>query len=366
MPDVAVVHDYVINRGGAERILTSIHRAFPESTLHAAFYRGGESYEYLDRIPIQTFPIDRIGWLRRHHRVALPLLPLAFTAAQIDADVVVCSTSGWSAGVRATGRKVLYVHAPTRWLNDRDAFVGGRPRFERIGLGLVQAPLRRWDRAAVRSADRILVPSRAMADELVRVYGVETEILAPPITLQPSGVERRPAMLGDNTHDFVFVASRLVASKNLTTLFETFRRRPGDDLVVAGEGPERDRFESTAPANVHLIGQADDDELRWLYRHSRCVVSAAHESFGLVPVEAAAFGRPAVALGVGGTLDTTIDGTTGVLFDHVDPDAISEAIDRADATDFDEDRLRAHATRWSEERFISELQRVVAEESDRS
>jgi glycosyltransferase involved in cell wall biosynthesis len=356
---VAIVHDYVVERGGSERVLLSMHRAFPTAPIHTAFFRPESTFPEFGSLPVRPFAINRVKALRNNHRAALPLLPTVFRRTEIHADVVICGTSGWSAGISTAGRKVLYMHAPTRWLNDQEAFLAGRSRVERAGLRLLEGRLRRWDQRAVRSGDRHLVGSAAMADMINALYGVEPVVLAPPVAIDPLGDARQPLEGLDD--GFMLCPTRLVASKHVGTVIDAFRSRPDDLLVVAGGGPELARLRAMAPSNVALIGPADDAEMRWLFAHCRAVVAASHEAFGLITVEAAAFGKPSVVLQHGGFVDTVIDGTTGVFFDQAIAREINEAVDRLDSLAFDPARLRSHASQWNESTFVDRLRAVVDE-----
>jgi glycosyltransferase involved in cell wall biosynthesis len=339
-----------------------MHRAFPEAPVHTAFFRPESTFPEFASVPMRPFAINRVRALRNNHRAALPLLPTVFHRTKIDADVVICGTSGWSAGISTRGRKVLYLHAPTRWLNDQEAFLLGRSRVERAGLGLLEGRLRRWDRRAVLSGDRHLVGSAAMAETISEIYGLEPVVVPPPVTIDPLGVASAPRMLDGATVDgFVLCPTRLVASKHVDTVIDAFRSRTDDVLVVAGGGPELERLRASAPSNVALIGPADDAEMRWLFARCRAVVAASHESFGLITVEAAAFGKPSVVLRHGGFVDTVIDGATGVFFDRADPREISDALDRLDSIALDAVRLRTHAAQWTEARFVEQLRAVVDE-----
>ncbi|MEY2450280.1 MAG: hypothetical protein QOH79_3756 [Acidimicrobiaceae bacterium] len=334
-----------------------MHRAFPAAPIHTAFFRPQSTFPEFGSLPVRPFAINRIKLLRDNHRAALPLLPAVFHRTRIDADVVVCGTSGWSAGIETAGYKVLYMHAPTRWLHDQEAFLMGRSRFERAGLKVLERRLRRWDQRAVQSGDCHVVGSTVMAQTINALYGVDPVVLAPPVTIDPLGAARAP---GDGLGtDFVLCATRLVASKHVGSVIDAFRERRDDRLVVAGGGPELARLKATAPPNVRVIGPANDAEMRWLFRNCRAVVAASHESFGLITVEAAAFGKPAVVLRHGGFLDTVVDGVTGVFFDRADPREIGDAIDRVDAATIDGERLRVHALRWAEPTFVDGLRRLA-------
>src|SRR6187200_1150133 len=153
-PRVAIAHDYLTQRGGAERVVLALHRAFPDATIHTTLYNPDGTYPEFGDANVVVSPLNHIGLLRREHRAALPLLPYAVSRLRIDADVVVASSSGWAHGVPTTGHKIVYCHAPARWLYQPNAFLGdeaGRSAKARA-LGALSGWLRRWDRRAAASA----------------------------------------------------------------------------------------------------------------------------------------------------------------------------------------------------------------------
>ena len=183
---------------------------------------------------MQTSLIDRIGPLRRHHRAALPLLAPTFSRLAIDADVAVCSSSGWAHGAHVSGRKIVYCHTPARWLYQSDRYLRGRGRLIRAGAGLLQSPLERWDRSAARSADLYLANSTVVAERIEVLYGREAEILPPPPALMPEGPMEPVAGLEPG---FVLCVSRLLPYKNVDAVVRAFESLPREKLVVAGTGP---------------------------------------------------------------------------------------------------------------------------------
>lgn len=197
-----------------------------------------------------------------------------------------------------------------------------------------------------------------MADDVRRLYGIDPVILPPPVTLDPEGMEEAPPE-ADVDPGFVLFAGRLVANKNVDVLLDVFRSRPDDRLVVAGAGADFNRLRTLAPTNVHFAGAVNDGGMRWLLRRCRAIVSASHESFGLVASEAARFGRPAIVLRHGGSIDTVTDGVTGVFFDAVDAGAISAAIDRATTIDPSAVRAVAQTVDRTEATFIRHLRSIV-------
>jgi glycosyltransferase involved in cell wall biosynthesis len=356
---VALVHDYLTQRGGAERVALTLTRAFPGAPLYTSFYEPELTFPEFGEVDVQTLPLNRIGVLRRNHRLALPLLAPAFSRLRIEADVVVCSSSGWAHGARTTGRKIVYCHAPARWLCQPDVYLDPGASPTRAALAVLRPALRRWDARAARSADLYLVNSSAVRDRVLASYGIVAEVVPPAPALDPSGARRPVAGIEPG---FALCVSRLLPYKNVGAVVEAFAGLPDRRLVVAGTGPDGTQLRS-GPPNVRALGTVEDDELRWLYDSASSIVSAAYEDFGLTPLEGAAFGKPAAVLRFGGFLDTVAEEETGVFFDRPDPVEIRTAVRRLDLRTWDAEAIRSHAARYSEERFITRLREAVASES---
>jgi glycosyltransferase involved in cell wall biosynthesis len=275
----------------------------------------------------------------------------------IDADVAVCSSSGWAHGARGARRAIVYCHAPARWLYQTDQYTDGQP-MARAAVRALGPALRRWDAAAAARAHRYLVNSTVVAADVRDRYGIDAEVLAPPVTIDALGAQ--DPIAGIEPGAFVCV-SRLLRYKHVDAIVAAFMALPGARLVVVGDGPDAARVRSAAPGNVRILGAVSDAQLRWLYANARGLVAAAYEDFGLTPLEAAAFGRPSAVLAAGGYLDTVIDGHTGLYFAEPSPRAIAAAISKLDERDWDADELRAQADRFSEEQFTARLRAVVDE-----
>ena len=335
-------------------------KAAPDAQVITSFYEPGSCYPAFERLDIRTSWLDRIGPLRTRHRVTLPLLPLTFSGMKVDADVVICGTSGWAQGVRTAGRKVVYFYTLTRWLYEREAYLRGSGWLPRFGVRALAWPLERWDRRTVATGDRFVTEGTVMQRRLKEIYGLEAEIVPLPNTLDTSAPHDPVDGLEPG---FVLCASRLMPYKNVDVVVEAFARLPSSRLVVAGDGPLLEQLRAVAPANVTFLGSCADGQLRWLYANCAAVISAAYEPFGLTPVEAAAFGRPAIALHDGGFVDTVIDGETGVHFPTVDPEAVAAAVRRFDTLTFTPERLRRHGEQYSEDLFVSRIRRIIDEEA---
>src|SRR6478736_6363314 len=260
---VALAHDYATQRGGAERVALVMADAFPGAPLYTTLYDPAATFPEFAPLDVRTSPIDRFGVLRRHHRLALPLLAPAVGATPIEAEVLLASSTGWAHGFPTTGRKVVYCHAPARWLYQSDRYLGpSRQGGSGHAPGGAQRRLAAaaLGRRAPGTADRYLANSTVTARAIREVYGIEAEIVPPPPAMLPGGAET----------PVDGVEPRLLPYKNVDVVVEAVRRTPGARLVVVGDGPERAALEHRVRdlPRVVLAGRVDDARLRWLYRNS--------------------------------------------------------------------------------------------------
>jgi glycosyltransferase involved in cell wall biosynthesis len=358
---VAIVHDYLTQRGGAERVVLSMLKAFPGAPLYTSLYHAEGTFPAFRSADVRTLGLDRLPPLRRRHRLALPLLAYAFSRLEVSADVVICSSSGWAHGTTVRGRKLVYCHSPAKWLYSADRYLGASGALKKAPLALLRPYLLRWDRDAARSAHRYFTNSTYVREQVVALYGIEPRVLAPPYAVDPGGARRRADELEPG---YVLCVSRLLPYKNVGAVVAAFRDLPERRLVVVGTGPEESRLRALATANVRFLGSVSDERLRWLYANCSAVVAASQEDYGLTPLEAAAFGKPAAVLRWGGFLDTVLEGKTGVFFESPTADAVRAAVADVAARDWDGQAIEDHAGRYSEQRFIERLRRVVEQEAE--
>ncbi len=358
MTTVAIVHDYLTQRGGAERVVLSMLRAFPDAPLYTSLYSPEGTFPEFRGADVRTLPLNRSTLLRRHHRLAAPFLATAFSMLKVDADVVLCSSSGWAHGVQATGRKVVYCYTPARWLYEADRYFGCGRHLTQVPLNVLRPLLARWDRRAARSARQYLTHSSAVRDQIRLRYGLNAELVPAPFVLGPG--EAQP--VGGIDPGFFLCVSRLLPYKNVDAIVTAFSRLPERRLVVVGTGPEEKRLRKMATENVRLLGTIPDGQLRWLYAHTAGLIAASFEDYGLTPLEAAACGKPTAALRWGGFLDTVIEGENGLFFDAPTPSSIHDAVLKLAEYQFNAQVIRERASRYSEQVFISRLQAIVARE----
>lgn len=366
---VALAHDYLTQRGGAERVAAILAEAFPGAPLYTTLYEPDATFDDFRSLPVRTSMLNRVAAFRKDHRLALPFYAPVVSGLSVDADVLLASSSGWAHGIACTGRKVVYCHAPARWLHQTDRYVGAdepgvsarlRRAAMRSSLAVLAPSLRAWDRRQAHRADRYLVNSTVIRQMVEDVYGIEAEVLPPPPALEVQGqVEAVEAI-----HEpFVLCVARLLPYKNVDSVIKAVMGMDGLSLAVVGKGPDYERLGriSESDPSIWLLGGVSEESLRWLYVHAQGLVAASHEDFGLTPLEAASFGTPTAALHAGGYLDTIAPQVSGVFFDEPSPAAVSEGISSLLATKWDAEVIRAHAEAFGKVRFIQRLRDVVDE-----
>ena len=358
---VGIAHDYLTQRGGAERVVLAMTRAFPGAPVHTTLYQPTATYPEFGDVEVRTSPLNRIGALRRSHRAALPLLPVAASSLRPREDVVIASTSGWAHGFRATGRVIAYCHAPARWLYQSEAYLGG-PLWRSapgVALGLLRPALIRWDRRAAARPERYLCNSRVVRDRIREAYGVDAAVVPAPHGMDPDAAQDEVDALGDWAEGgYLLVVSRLLPYKNVQVLVEAVRGT-GHRLVVVGAGPQRDALATDLPPNVRLLSGLTDPQMRWVYARAALLLAPSHEDFGLTPLEAASFGTPSLSLRAGGYLDTVREGVTGLHVEAPDAALFRAGLDSALTHPWDAEVIRAHAHRFSEGSFAARLRAEV-------
>lgn len=352
---VVVAHDYLTQFGGAERVALELARRFDAERIVTSVYRPERTYDGFRDFAVQSAPSRVLARFGDDPRRALPVLPHAWaTIPSVEADAVICSSSGWAHAVPVTAgtRKIVYCHNPARWLYQADDYLHGHSGAVRAGLGALRPYLRRWDRAAAASADVYVANSAVVAERIRHAYGVDAAVVHPPVCVDVDGHSEPVPAAG---YDFYLTVARPRGYKGTQNLTEAFSRLPTERLVVVGEtadGPH--------PHNVVFLGKVDEAQLRWLYANARALVSVSHEDFGLTPVEANAFGTPALVLRAGGFLETTQDGVSGSFIEDESADAVVRAV-RAFPGEWDRAAVAANAHRFSAERFAAQMQEIVAD-----
>ena len=351
-PRVVIAHDYLSQRGGAERVVLSLLKAFPGARVVSSVYAPNQTYSEFQQFEVETSFLNRVPAFRRDPRLALPLLAKAWDSLRVDdAHVVICSSSGWSHGVRAAGKKIVYCHNPARWLYQPELYLSHAPRSSRLVLSTLRPTLIAWDRRKAATADRYLANSTIVRNRIRAVYGLEAEIVHPPAAVHISQKQQPVPGLKSG---YVLTVSRSRGYKNVDVVCQALARRSDLTLVVLGGLPS-----GLWPSNIVGLQDISDAQLRWLYANCSALVAVASEDFGLTVPEVCSFGRPVVAWRAGGYLDTVAEGINGVFIDEPTPVHILEGLNRLLAADLPRAGVLADARRFAEQTFILRIRDVV-------
>jgi glycosyltransferase involved in cell wall biosynthesis len=355
---VALVHDWLTGMRGGEKVLEALCAQHTDADIFTLFHRRGAVASSIERHRIRTSWIQRVPFITRHYRYALPLFPTLVEQFNLDAyDLVISSSHCAAKAIVPTGRArhLCYCFSPMRYAWDQFPLYFGP---ERVGdmaarwfYRPVMARLARWDAATASRVHRFVAISHYVARRVRRYYNRDATVVYPPVDTD----FYHPASVVPGQH--FLIVSALVPYKRIGLAMSACERL-GARLRIVGDGPDRSRLERLAGSGVEFTGRLSDEAIRDEYRLALAVILPGEEDFGIVPVEAQACGRPVVALARGGALETVIDGETGIL---TEPQSLTAGLNRAATTRFDSVRIRQHAERFSRQRYDREMNAIVNE-----
>ncbi|HEX7887228.1 MAG TPA: glycosyltransferase [Phenylobacterium sp.] len=353
---VALVHDYLNQYGGAERVLDELHQIWPNAPVYASIYNPARMPERYRSWDIRTSSLNRLPFANQKHQALLFMLPQAFEEFDLDEyDLVVSSSSGFAHGVLTSPSTlhVCYCHSPPRFLWDYHHYAKSEglhgPARWIVERSLPR--LRVWDRVAADRADVWISTSRLVQARIDRFYDKRSIVIPPPVDVGRFSV-------APGRGDFLLMAMRLVGWKRPEIAVEACTQL-GLPLVVAGDGRDLTELKRIAGPTVRFVGWADDDRLRELYRDCQAFILPSAEDFGIAPIEAMAAGKPVIAYGSGGVLDTVLPGETGLLFRSQTAESLAAVLSTFDPCDFDPVRIRRHAETFDKGIFAARLKSLV-------
>ena len=347
---VAIAHDWLNQFGGAERVVAELHNLFPDAPIYTTVYRPAEFPPEMRTWDVRTSFLQRIPFAQRRHQPFFPLMPLAFESFDLrEYDLVISSSSACAKGVitRPDAVHICYSHTPCRYLWDSYHDYTQGMRFRALAAPVAHW-LRLWDQLSSNRVDHFIANSSLVEDRIRTYYRREAEVIHPPVGVdrfQPNGLP---------PENFYLIVSRLVAYKRIDVAIEAANLL-GRRLVIVGDGPQRKRLESLAGPTVALLGRRSDEEVAELYARCRAFLFPTYEDFGIAPVEAQAAGRPVVAYGRGGALDTVIPGVTGLFFQEQSGPALARAITEFESQNWDPALCRRNAERFASPLFLRRI-----------
>ncbi len=360
---VALVHDWLVTQRGGEHVLEALCELFPHADIYTLVHRPGAVAPRIESHRIHTSFLQHIPGIHQRYRHFLPLFPRAIESFHLEGYELVLSSSHCVAkGIRKPpgAKHLAYVHAPMRYMWDLfdDYFGPGRASLPvRAAAHAVRPWLQRWDRQSTGGVDRILANSRHIARKVERFWGREAQVVYPPVALERFCAQ---PLEGLGQGGYYLWLGAFAPYKRLDIALEAFRHLDAP-LWVVGTGQEAARLTAGAlPPHIHFIGPVPDDALPALYRDARALLFTGEEDFGIVPLEAQACGRPVIAYGRGGALET-VTPRTGLFFDEQTPEALVQAVRRFEQWEpgFQPADARAQAWRFSRAVFLRAVESEV-------
>lgn len=353
---VAIVADWLTNYGGAESVISAFHDLFPEAPIYTTIYDPKKMRE-LGKVKdvrttyLQKLPIKKHQWL-------LSLMPTAIEMMNLDEyDLVLSSCHSVSKGVitKPSTLHISYCHTPMRyaWESwDFESRLQKFPRFMHASIRKQIKKIREWDYCAAQRVDQYLANSSYTGSQIKKYYDRDSVVIYPPVHTEKFRPVDKP------TEDYYFSVGRLIPYKKFDLLVQTFNDL-GLPLKIAGIGSDFEKLKAMAKPNVQILGHVEEDELISLYANCKGFLFPQIEDAGIVPLEAMACGRPVIALNRGGSLDTMIDGKTGILFKDQTVESLKEAIERFEGMTFDPIFIRKHAEQFDVEHFKRRIMEYV-------
>jgi len=355
----AIVHYWLLNRRGGEKVLEALCRLLPEADIFTLFVDRATLSPEIAR---HRITVSSLNPLRRWYRELLPLMPTALESFDLRGyDLVVSSESGPAKGVLtpSTARHVCYCHTPMRYLWDlypayREEWT--RSRIKRAAMAPLSNYLRLWDFSSAARVDQFVANSRNVQTRIWKTYRREADVVCPPVDVD--------TFYGRPPEDYFLIVSELVAYKRIDYAVRSFART-GRRLRIAGDGPEYRRLARMAAPNVEFCGRVSDAELRELYARCRAFLLPGEEDFGITTVEALASGKPVVALGRGGALET-VPPFGGVFYSEPDEAHLQEALARLEQLEpvLRPAELQAWAAHFSQGEFMHKMAAIVYANGD--
>ena len=361
---VALVHDWLTGMRGGERCLEVFCEIFPQAPIYTLFHFPGSVSRIIEDRAIRTSFVQKLPRLQRWHRHYLPFFPRAMRGLDLSGHELIVSLSHCVAKTaRAPGaRHVSYCFTPMRYLYDQKELYFNRERWSAPALRAIDAvlgSLRRWDLA--RHPDRYIAISHFVAARIERLYGMNAEVIYPPVDTERFRPRGAPG-------DYYLVVSSLAPYKRVDLAVHAMNRL-GRRLIVVGKGEDQRRIASIAGPTVEFLGWMPDEEVTELVAGCRAFIMPQEEDFGIAPLEAMACGRPVIALGRGGALETVVDlrnpggrAPTGILFAEPTSERLGDAVMTFESREgeFDPGAIRRHAEEFSTPRFRAQVIEALA------
>lgn len=357
---VALVHDYLNQYGGAEKVLEVFAEIFPDAPIYTLVYDPALVNKIFPGKEIRASFLQKIPFAKSYHRIFPPLMPFAVEKFDLSQyDLVLSDSAAFSKGVitRPETLHVCYCHTPIRYAwDDSHKYIRefNMPFLVKPLVHVFMNYLRLWDREASFRVDKFMCNSDFVAKRIGKYYKTKATVIYPPINTE----EFFP---GEKTKDYFLMVGRLLVYKRFDLAIDAFNEL-GLPLKIVGTGPEFGKLKKRANWNIEFLGDVDNQKLREYYQSCRALIFPQEEDFGIVAVEAMACGRPVIAYRGGGAMESIKEGETGLFFNEQKIDSLIEAVKKFELEKFDSGKIRIHAEQFNKKNFIKKINEFIEKE----
>ena len=354
---IALVHDYLVQYGGAERVLEAFTELFPYAPIYTLIHDREAMHGRFDDKRIYTSFLQKLPFSRKRHRFFPPLMPLAIEEFDFTKyDVVLSDSSSYAKGIitRPETLHICYMHTPMRYAwDDCQKYTQdfGFPQVVKKLVPFFMSPIRLWDKASADRVDQYLANSEFVRKRISKYYRKEALVVHPPVDIERFS-------LSEKKGDYFLMVGRLIAYKRHDIAIEAFNQLKLP-LKIIGRGPELDRLKRLAGPTIEFLGRVPEEDLPRYYAECRGFVFPQEEDFGIVAIEAMASGRPLIAYRGGDIVDHMEEGTMGVFFEEQTPESIVAAVKHFSEKEYDGEYIRAKALPFDKERFKATMKDYV-------
>lgn len=353
---LAIVHDWLTNMGGAEQVIINFKEIYPEAPIYTTFYNPDNLDDKLKNIDVRTSFLQRKKMITNHKKY-FPLMPLAFEIFNLkDYDVILSSSTSCAKGVRKrkNALHICYINTPMRYAYEfKHEYTDGMNPIKKFLVNILLFFMRIWDKNNNKRIDYFISNSSEIKRRVKETYNRDSVVINPPVRCSLFNIS-------ETDEDYYFVVSRLVPYKRYDLAVQACKEL-GKKLVIIGDGPERQKLEKLAnnDKNIIFLGRQPDDVVKKYMSECKALLFPGLEDFGIVPVEAQACGRPVIAYGKGGVLDTVKDEKTGLLFREQTVESLKDAILKFENMKFDKQEIRKHALEFDEPVFQRKIKEFI-------